>query len=63
VTVAIRARIPVPVLLDVIQPFPTFSEAVFQALRDLDAKITAAGSGSRQDGRAPIAAPAGTEPS
>jgi pyruvate/2-oxoglutarate dehydrogenase complex dihydrolipoamide dehydrogenase (E3) component len=38
-TAAIRARTPLPVLLDVIQPFPTFSEAIFQALRDLDAQI------------------------
>jgi hypothetical protein len=28
------------VLLDVIQPFPTFSEAVFQALRDLNAQVS-----------------------
>jgi hypothetical protein len=42
VTLAIRARVPVPVLLDVIQPFPTFSEAVFQALRDLDAQLAPA---------------------
>jgi pyruvate/2-oxoglutarate dehydrogenase complex dihydrolipoamide dehydrogenase (E3) component len=34
-TLAIRAQIPVDVLLDVIQPFPTFSEAVFFALREL----------------------------
>ncbi|MGK5682577.1 dihydrolipoyl dehydrogenase family protein [Actinoplanes sp. URMC 104] len=39
-TVAIRARIPLPVLLDVVQPFPTFSEALFHALRDLDAQLT-----------------------
>jgi pyruvate/2-oxoglutarate dehydrogenase complex dihydrolipoamide dehydrogenase (E3) component len=44
VTAAVRARIPVDVLLDVIQPFPTFSEAVFQALRDLDAQLARAGS-------------------
>jgi pyruvate/2-oxoglutarate dehydrogenase complex dihydrolipoamide dehydrogenase (E3) component len=44
VTVAIRARTPLPVMLDVIQPFPTFSEAVFQALRDLDAQVSRAGS-------------------
>jgi pyruvate/2-oxoglutarate dehydrogenase complex dihydrolipoamide dehydrogenase (E3) component len=43
VTLAVRARTPLPVLLDVIQPFPTFSEAVFQALRDLDAQLTSAG--------------------
>ena len=42
VTLAIRARTPLPVLLDVIQPFPTFSEAIFQALRELDAQISAA---------------------
>ena len=35
-TVAIRARVPLSVLLDVIQPFPTFSEAFLHALRDLD---------------------------
>ena len=41
-TLAIRARTPLPVLLDVIQPFPTFSEAIFQALRDLDAQVSRA---------------------
>jgi pyruvate/2-oxoglutarate dehydrogenase complex dihydrolipoamide dehydrogenase (E3) component len=51
-TLAIRARTPLPVLLDVIQPFPTFSEAVFQGLRDLDAQISRAGS-------APVGAAAG----
>ncbi|MEU4242659.1 NAD(P)/FAD-dependent oxidoreductase [Actinoplanes sp. NPDC026619] len=40
VTAAVRARIPLSVLIDVIQPFPTFSEAIFQALRDLDAQIS-----------------------
>jgi hypothetical protein len=30
------------VLLDVIQPFPTFSEAVLQALRALDAQVSQA---------------------
>jgi pyruvate/2-oxoglutarate dehydrogenase complex dihydrolipoamide dehydrogenase (E3) component len=39
VTLAIRARVPLEVLLDVIQPFPTFSEAILAALRDLDAQI------------------------
>ncbi|MEU4563680.1 NAD(P)/FAD-dependent oxidoreductase [Actinoplanes sp. NPDC023936] len=38
-TVAIRARIPLVVLLDVVQPFPTFSEALFHALRDLDTQL------------------------
>jgi hypothetical protein len=31
------------VLIDVIQPFPTFSEAVFQALRDLEAQVSRTG--------------------
>jgi dihydrolipoamide dehydrogenase len=34
-TLAIRAEVPVDVLRDVIQPYPTFSEAVFFALQDL----------------------------
>jgi pyruvate/2-oxoglutarate dehydrogenase complex dihydrolipoamide dehydrogenase (E3) component len=35
-TLAIRAETPIEVLLDVIQPYPTFSEGVFFALRALD---------------------------
>jgi pyruvate/2-oxoglutarate dehydrogenase complex dihydrolipoamide dehydrogenase (E3) component len=35
-TLAVRAEVPVDVLRDTIQPFPTFSEAVFFAARDLD---------------------------
>jgi pyruvate/2-oxoglutarate dehydrogenase complex dihydrolipoamide dehydrogenase (E3) component len=35
-TLAVRAETPIEVLLDVIQPYPTFSEAVFLALRELD---------------------------
>jgi pyruvate/2-oxoglutarate dehydrogenase complex dihydrolipoamide dehydrogenase (E3) component len=34
-TLAIRAEVPVDVLRDTIQPFPTFSEAVFFAVREL----------------------------
>jgi pyruvate/2-oxoglutarate dehydrogenase complex dihydrolipoamide dehydrogenase (E3) component len=34
-TLAIRAEVPVDILRDVIQPFPTFSEAVFFALQEL----------------------------
>jgi pyruvate/2-oxoglutarate dehydrogenase complex dihydrolipoamide dehydrogenase (E3) component len=34
-TLAIRAEVPVDVLLDTIQPYPTFSEAVQFAVRDL----------------------------
>jgi pyruvate/2-oxoglutarate dehydrogenase complex dihydrolipoamide dehydrogenase (E3) component len=41
-TVAIRAKVPISVLLDVIPPFPTFGEAFLHALRDLDAQIAAA---------------------
>jgi pyruvate/2-oxoglutarate dehydrogenase complex dihydrolipoamide dehydrogenase (E3) component len=35
-TLAIRAEVPIEVLLDVIQPYPTFSEAIFLALRELN---------------------------
>jgi pyruvate/2-oxoglutarate dehydrogenase complex dihydrolipoamide dehydrogenase (E3) component len=35
-TLAIRAETPIEVLLDVIQPYPTFSEGVFLALRGLN---------------------------
>ncbi|TDW22627.1 dihydrolipoyl dehydrogenase family protein [Kribbella kalugense] len=38
-TLAIRAEVPLPVLLDVIQPFPTFSESFLQALRDLESQL------------------------
>jgi len=41
-TVAIRARLPLAVLEDVIQPFPTFSEAFLYALQELGAKRLAA---------------------
>lgn len=34
-TLAIRAATPIDVLLDVIQPYPTFSEGIFFALREL----------------------------
>jgi pyruvate/2-oxoglutarate dehydrogenase complex dihydrolipoamide dehydrogenase (E3) component len=35
-TLAIRAEVPIETLLDVIPPFPSFSEAVFLALRELN---------------------------
>jgi pyruvate/2-oxoglutarate dehydrogenase complex dihydrolipoamide dehydrogenase (E3) component len=35
-TLAIRAEVPVDVLRDTIQPFPTFCEAIFLAARDLE---------------------------
>jgi pyruvate/2-oxoglutarate dehydrogenase complex dihydrolipoamide dehydrogenase (E3) component len=40
-TVAIRARIPLEVMNDVIQPFPTFSEAFLDTLMELSAKAPA----------------------
>nr|BFE61108.1 NAD(P)/FAD-dependent oxidoreductase [Dactylosporangium thailandense] len=41
-TLAIRARVPLPVLRDVIQPFPTFSEIYVAALKELRGQIAAA---------------------
>jgi dihydrolipoamide dehydrogenase len=38
-TLAIRARVPVAVVRDTIQPFPTFSEIYVEAVKDLHAKI------------------------
>jgi pyruvate/2-oxoglutarate dehydrogenase complex dihydrolipoamide dehydrogenase (E3) component len=35
-TLAVRAQVPVDVLRETIQPFPTFSEAIYFAARDLD---------------------------
>ncbi|MGZ4187594.1 MAG: dihydrolipoyl dehydrogenase family protein [Solirubrobacteraceae bacterium] len=40
-TVAIRARVPLPVLSDTIQPFPTFSEAFHFALAELTSQVPA----------------------
>jgi pyruvate/2-oxoglutarate dehydrogenase complex dihydrolipoamide dehydrogenase (E3) component len=40
-TLAIRARVPLAVLRDVIQPFPTFSEIYVAALKALHSQITA----------------------
>jgi len=41
-TLAIRARVPIEVLRDVIQPFPTFSEIYVDALKALHGQIAAA---------------------
>ena len=41
-TLAIRARVPLDVLLDTIQPFPTFSEIYLNAHKALKAEIAAA---------------------
>ena len=40
-TLAIRARVPIEVLRDTIQPFPTFSEIYVEALKALRAQIAA----------------------
>jgi pyruvate/2-oxoglutarate dehydrogenase complex dihydrolipoamide dehydrogenase (E3) component len=40
-TLAVRARVPLDVLLDTIQPYPTFSEAIFSALRELEGALAA----------------------
>jgi pyruvate/2-oxoglutarate dehydrogenase complex dihydrolipoamide dehydrogenase (E3) component len=42
-TLAIRAQVPLEVLRDTIQPFPTFSEIFVDALAELGAKVPAAG--------------------
>jgi pyruvate/2-oxoglutarate dehydrogenase complex dihydrolipoamide dehydrogenase (E3) component len=41
-TVAIRARVPLDVLTDTIQPFPTFSEAFYFALAELKGPVPTA---------------------
>ena len=38
-TLAVRAEVPLDVLLDTIQPYPTFSEAIFSALQELDDRL------------------------
>jgi len=43
-TLAIRARVPLEVMRDVIQPFPTFSEAFLHALSELGAQVPAGAS-------------------
>jgi dihydrolipoamide dehydrogenase len=50
-TLAIRARVPLEVLRDTIQPFPTFSEIYLAALKALHRQITTA--------HRPVGAPAG----
>jgi pyruvate/2-oxoglutarate dehydrogenase complex dihydrolipoamide dehydrogenase (E3) component len=39
-TLAVRAEVPVDVLLDTIQPYPTFSEAIFNALLELEQALS-----------------------
>jgi dihydrolipoamide dehydrogenase len=40
-TLAIKAEVPLDVLRDTIQPFPTFSEAYMNALNDLRSRAPA----------------------
>ncbi len=52
-TLAIRARVPLDVLRDTIQPFPTFSEIYVEALKALRGEIAGAGGpAGRDQGRA-----------
>jgi len=48
-TLAIRAQIPIDVLSDTIQPFPTFSELFVAALKKLRAAIAAGGSAAASE--------------
>jgi len=41
-TLAIRARVPLEILRDIIQPFPTFSEIYVSALKSLQEEIAKA---------------------
>ena len=56
-TLAIRARVPLDVLADTIQPFPTFSEVYVAALKSLRGETAAA---ARSVGAGPDAAVSGT---
>ncbi len=38
-TLAVRAEVPLDTLIDTIQPYPTFSEAIFAALQELDTRL------------------------
>ena len=57
-TLAVRARVPLEVLRDVIQPFPTFSEIYVDALKALRRQIDAARRADRDGIAGP--GPAGT---
>jgi dihydrolipoamide dehydrogenase len=45
-TLAIRARVPLDVLRDTIQPFPTFSEIYVAALKDLHEQVAKSARGT-----------------
>jgi dihydrolipoamide dehydrogenase len=59
-TLAIRARVPLEVLRDTIQPFPTFSEIYVAALKTLHGQI---GATRRRTASSPRPAPSVTQPS
>jgi pyruvate/2-oxoglutarate dehydrogenase complex dihydrolipoamide dehydrogenase (E3) component len=63
ITVAIRAGVPLPVLADTVHAFPTFSEALEPALRELAGKLAAQPAGQGSEGSShPGVARAGTDP-
>jgi pyruvate/2-oxoglutarate dehydrogenase complex dihydrolipoamide dehydrogenase (E3) component len=39
ITLAVRSETPLEILLDTIQPYPTFSEAIFNALLELESEL------------------------
>ena len=39
VTLAVKAEVPIELLLDTIQPYPTFSEAIFGAIQELSSRL------------------------
>jgi dihydrolipoamide dehydrogenase len=39
-TLAVRSATPIDVLVDTIQPYPTFSEGVFYALQELQGELS-----------------------
>jgi dihydrolipoamide dehydrogenase len=59
-TLAIRAQVPLDVLRDVIQPFPTFSEIFVAGLKALRGVIAAEATTAAGAAAAPAAAPAGS---
>jgi dihydrolipoamide dehydrogenase len=64
-TVAIRAGVPLPVLADTVHAFPTYSEALEPAIRELAGKLTAqpGDTGTSREGSEPVGtAPEGMVP-
>ena len=61
-TLAIRARVPLDVLRDTIQPFPTFSEIYVAALKALRGEVIVGGRPARNGGHDPNGAAIEREP-